>query len=89
MTPTAFVDRIPTFTAAQWDGSEESATFILDAFGAKARKDEQGGIVVAGVTGDFTLDPGTWVMTNDSAPAGAAPMMVSDVVFAQSYVPKS
>jgi hypothetical protein len=87
VTPARYIDRRPTYTAAQWDGTEESATFILGAFAGSARRNDDGQIVVAGPTHDNVLDEGVWVYVDDRAPAGQRPYVMPDGAFTLALEP--
>lgn len=81
MTPATYVDKVPTYTACQWDGSEESAQWILGVYGAQAsRTDDR--IVIEGAVRPETLETGSWVIVGDNV---VVPLNLSDEDFRHNY----
>jgi hypothetical protein len=85
VTPGAYVARLPTYTAAQWDGSDEASAFIVSAYAGTARR-QDADIVIAGAVHDSTLPQGSWVVVEDGQ---FTPTVMTDDWFTAHYVAKT
>lgn len=82
MNPTQYVERESTYTACQWDGSTESADWIVEAYqGAAARDGDD--LVVQGPVHRRTLPQGMWVVRENHADASA--IQADDETFHRFY----
>lgn len=82
MTPAGYVEKIPTYTAARWDGSEESAAWIMGVYGARATRQGED-ILIEGPVHTDTLPQGMWVAIDDRVPA--VPAVLTDEEFTRIY----
>jgi hypothetical protein len=85
VTPASYVLKVPTFTAAQWDGSDDAATFIVMAYAGGARRQDED-MIIAGAVHDSTLPPGSWVVMEEGI---LTPSVMTDDWFTAHYVAKT
>jgi hypothetical protein len=85
MSPATYVAKVPTFTAVQWDGSDDASTFIVMSYAGQARRQDED-MVIAGPVHDTTLPPGSWVVVEDGQ---LTPAVMSDDWFTAHYVAKA
>ncbi len=83
MTPVEYVEKVPTFTAAKWDGSDEVADWIVSVMPGATRSGEE---IVFRDSLDRTvpLDRDVWVVLN---PDFGVANVVSDETFTAKYEP--
>ncbi len=83
MTPAGYVEKVPTFTAVKWDGSQESADWILSVMPGSTRSGEE--IVFRdSLDREQPLDRDVWVVLN---PTFGVANVVSDETFTAKYEP--
>ncbi len=82
MTPSEYVERVPTFTAVQWDGADESAVWILEQSYAGSKRLGDDLIVLDAMDRETTLPRGTWVVRDEST---GGTTQVEDADFAQRF----
>lgn len=61
MTPATYVEKVQTFIAAQWDGSDESAGWILSVMPGATREDDTISVRDS-MDRQQELPPDTWVV---------------------------
>lgn len=65
MTPATYVEKVPTFTAVQWDGTEESAGWVLEH--APGSEYDDGVLTVRDALDRRQVVPqGTWIVREDA-----------------------
>lgn len=65
MTPAGYVERPPAFTAVEWDGSSEAATWITGNFPG-ATYDGTSLTVRDSMDRESALGEGSWIVRNDT-----------------------
>jgi hypothetical protein len=80
MTPAQYVEKIPIYTAVQWDGTDEARDAIVAAYAGQAHaQDDQ--IVLTGPVHDDVIERDVWVLWGDSF----SPAQVTDATFQTKY----
>lgn len=64
--PATYVERQPTVTAMQWDGTKDASVWIIPVFNGRARGTEDGGIEIDDAVSTYTLDQGVWVVKDEA-----------------------
>lgn len=82
MTPTRYVEKVPTFTAAQWDGSDEARDWITLIYADAAQLVDED-IVIAGPVHTVPLERGTWIVREDHE--GAPPQQYDEYAFGRQF----
>lgn len=83
MTPAAYVERVPTYSAVQWDGSPEAAAWIVGNYPGATQDGEE--IVVRDSMDRVSpLDRDAWVILD---PATGMVGIENPAVFASRYQP--
>ncbi len=65
MTPTKYVEKVPRYTAVQWDGEQDSVTWITDNLAGSTFIGEDM-IVRDSLDREQKLDRGAWVVLNEA-----------------------
>lgn len=81
MTPAAYVEKPPSFTAVQWDGSDEAATWITDKV-TGSHRDGETLSVRDSMDRDSELARESWVVRNDTS---ATVFMMDDADFTRRF----
>lgn len=65
--PATYVERQPTVTAVQWDGTKDAISFVITAYNGRASLNDDGGIDIENAVSSDTLEQGLWVVKLDDA----------------------
>ena len=84
--PAIYVERVRTYTAVQWDGSDEAATWIVANYEG-ATKDGDLLVVRDSMDRETPVDPDTWIVRNDAT--GAVSTYEPDDFAARYQLPAS
>jgi hypothetical protein len=84
VSPAQYVVKVPTYTAVQWDGSDESATWILQTAYAGSRRSGDELVLLDSMDREFVLPAGSWVVADT---AGGEPRVLDEAAFAAAYEP--